>query len=222
MVLFYFFCTFGKIQNFNNMQNKLQELTDKLYSEGLSKGKQEAEELKAKAEAEAQEIIAKAEQEYEAILAKAKKESEDFKLKMDNEIKMVAKQALATVKNNIEEILTVTATEKPIKEALESKEFLGEIIKEAIAAFNPKAKDAVDLEILLPANRQKELENFIKTNFKNQLTSGVEFGYDKKFQNGFKIGPKGENYHISFTDKDFQNLLSQYFKPITRKFLFSE
>ena len=26
------------------MQNKLQELTDKLYNEGLSKGKQEAEE----------------------------------------------------------------------------------------------------------------------------------------------------------------------------------
>lgn len=31
------------------MQNKLQELTDKLYNEGLSKGKQEAEEMVAKA-----------------------------------------------------------------------------------------------------------------------------------------------------------------------------
>ena len=31
------------------MQNKLQELTDKLYNEGLSKGKQEGEELLAKA-----------------------------------------------------------------------------------------------------------------------------------------------------------------------------
>ena len=29
------------------MQNKLQELTDKLYNEGLSKGKKEAEDLKA-------------------------------------------------------------------------------------------------------------------------------------------------------------------------------
>ena len=31
------------------MQNKLQELTDRLYNEGLSKGKQEGEELLAKA-----------------------------------------------------------------------------------------------------------------------------------------------------------------------------
>lgn len=30
------------------MENKLQELTDKLYNEGLSKGKKEAEELKKK------------------------------------------------------------------------------------------------------------------------------------------------------------------------------
>ena len=31
------------------MQNKLQELTDKLYNEGLAKGKQEGEEILAKA-----------------------------------------------------------------------------------------------------------------------------------------------------------------------------
>ena len=35
------------------MQNKLQELTDRLYAEGLSKGKQEGEELVQKAKTEA-------------------------------------------------------------------------------------------------------------------------------------------------------------------------
>ncbi|MFA6758216.1 MAG: hypothetical protein WCR61_02705 [Bacteroidales bacterium] len=204
------------------MQNKLQELTEKLYSEGLSKGKQEAQELKAKAQKEAQEIIAKANQEYKNILEKAQKDANDFKLKIDNEIKMVAKQALATVKHNIEEILIVNATEKPIKETLNSKEFLGVIIKESIQAFSPSNSDAVDLEVLLPQNRKEELDSFIKNEFKNQMNSGVEFGYDKKFQTGFKIGPKGQSYHISFTDKDFQNLISQYLKPITREFLFTE
>lgn len=222
MALFLFFSIFDKIQNLCNMQNKLQELTEKLYSEGLSKGKQEAQELKAKAQKEAQEIIAKANQEYKNILEKAQKDANDFKLKIDNEIKMVAKQALATVKHNIEEILIVNATEKPIKEALNSKEFLGEIIKESIQAFSPNNSNAVDLEVLLPQSRKEELDSFIKNEFKNQMNSGVEFGYDKKFQTGFKIGPKGQSYHISFTDNDFQNLISQYLKPITRQFLFSE
>ena len=41
------------------MQNKLQELTDKLYNEGLQKGKQEAEQLKANAKNEAAQKISK-------------------------------------------------------------------------------------------------------------------------------------------------------------------
>ena len=45
------------------MQNKLQELTDRLYNEGLSKGKQEGEELLAKAKVQADEMIAKAQAE---------------------------------------------------------------------------------------------------------------------------------------------------------------
>ena len=39
------------------MQNKLQELTDRLYNEGLSKGKQEADQLLANAREEARQIV---------------------------------------------------------------------------------------------------------------------------------------------------------------------
>ena len=53
------------------MQNKLQELTDKLYNEGLSKGRQEGEELLAKARTQADEMIAKAQAEAERIIAAA-------------------------------------------------------------------------------------------------------------------------------------------------------
>ena len=45
------------------MDNKLQELTDKLYNEGLSKGKQEAEALKAAAAKESEQIISEARKE---------------------------------------------------------------------------------------------------------------------------------------------------------------
>ena len=204
------------------MQNKLQELTDKLYSEGLSKGKKEAEELKAKAKKEAEQIISKANQEYKEILEKAKKDAEDFRLKTENEIKMVARQSLATVKQNIENIIVTNATSTPIKEKMESKEFLGEIIREAVKAFNPGTNDAVTLEVLLPESKKEELDNFIKNNILNQFNKGVEFGFDKKTRSGFKIGAKGEGYHIVFSDEEFQSLVSQYLKPVTRQFLFNE
>lgn len=204
------------------MQNKLQELTSKLYAEGLSKGKKEAEDLKAKAKIEAEEIIAKAKDEYKEILKKANKDAHDYKVKIENEVRMVSRQTLATVKQNIEEVIVTKAVEKPVKEVLESKDFLGSVIKAAIEAFNPSKGEAATLEILLPEKMQAELDSFLKSEINRQLNSGVEVRFDKKLQNGFKIGPKEGGYHISFTDKDFQELLSQYLKPKTREYLFSE
>ncbi|MHC1778836.1 MAG: hypothetical protein AB9922_01190 [Bacteroidales bacterium] len=204
------------------MQNKLQELTEKLYSEGLSKGKADAEELIANAKKEAEEIITKAKEEYSRILESAKRDSNDFRIKIENEIRMVSRQTLAAVKQNIEEVVITKAIENPVKESVSSKEFLGTLIKSAISSFNPANNDAVTLEILLPESQKNELDNFIQKDILSQLNSGIELHYDKKIQSGFKIGPKGEGYHISFTDKDFQGLLSQYLKPKTREFLFSE
>lgn len=74
------------------MQNKLQELTDKLYKEGLSKGKQEGEEILAKAKDQAEEIIGKAKAEAEAIIAAAQKEAEDLRTKVTGDLKMAAGQ----------------------------------------------------------------------------------------------------------------------------------
>jgi V/A-type H+-transporting ATPase subunit E len=204
------------------MQNKLQELTSKLYAEGLSKGKKEAEELKAMAKTEAEEIIAKAKEEYKEILEKAKREAQDYKTKIENEVRMVSRQTLATVKQNIEEVIVVKAIEKPVKEALENKDFLGTVIKASIEAFNPAKGESASLEILLPEKLKNELDLFLKNDIQKQLNTGVEVKFDKKIQSGFKIGPKTGGYHISFTDKDFQELLSQYLKPKTREYLFSE
>ena len=52
--------------------DKLQELTQKLYDEGLAKGKQEGEAVLQKAVEEAGSIVKKAQEEAEAILAKAR------------------------------------------------------------------------------------------------------------------------------------------------------
>ncbi len=204
------------------MQNKLQELTEKLYSEGLSKGKADAEELIAKAKAEADEIIAKAKEEYNRVIESAKRDSNDLRVNLENEIRMVSRQTLAAVKQNLEELIITNAIGTPLKDLINSKEYLGTLIKAAVSAFNPSDSKAVTLEVLLPESKKEELDRYLKKEIITQLNSGVEFGYDKKIQSGFKIGPKEEGYHISFSDKDFQGLLSQYLKPRTREFLFSE
>jgi len=53
------------------MQNKLQELTEKIYQEGISKGTEEAERIISGARTESEKIIKGAEKERLAIIAGA-------------------------------------------------------------------------------------------------------------------------------------------------------
>ena len=201
------------------MQNKLQELTDKLYNEGLSKGKQEAEQMKANAKNEAAQIIAQAKEQAQEILAKAQSEAAELKSKTENDVKMASLQAFTAVKQQIESVITAKSL-APAKAAVAETEFLKEIVKAIVTAFNPQNSDSVALEIILPAEKQAELEQFAKEQLAKICSAGVDVQFSKGIQGGFKIAPKGEGYMLSFTDKDFENIIAEYLRPKTKELLF--
>ena len=201
------------------MQNKLQELTDKLYNEGLAKGKQEAEQLKANAKNEAAQIIAQAKEEAQQILAKAQNEAVELKAKSENDVKMASQQAFTAIKKQIEEVITAKSL-APVKEAVADTAFLKEIIKAIVAAFNPQNTDSVALDLILPLDKKEELDSFAKETLAKICTAGVDVQFSKGVQGGFKIAPKGEGYILSFTDKDFENIIAEYLRPKTKSLLF--
>ena len=200
------------------MQNKLQELTDKLYNEGLSKGKQEGEEILAKAKVQAEEIVAKAKAEAAAIVAAANKDAEDLKTKVQGDLKMAAAQSVAATKKDIETLVVAKMTETEVKSALTSAEFVKEVILAVAKGFT--TEDAADLEVVLPESLKKELEPFVTSELGKVLKGGVEATFTKKIAGGFTIGPKDGGYFISFTEETFNALISEYLRPATKKILF--
>ena len=52
------------------------------------------------------------------------------------------------------------------------------------------------------------------------LGAGVEASFSKKVSGGFRIGPKEGGYFVSFTDETFNELISEYLRPATKKLLF--
>ena len=200
------------------MQNKLQELTDKLYAEGLSKGKQEGEEILAKAKVQAEEIVAKAHAEAAAIVAAAKKDAEDLKTKVAGDVKMAASQSVAATKKDIETLVVAKMTEAEVKNALTSADFVKEVILAVAKGFN--TEEPVDLEVILPEALKKDLEGFVSKELAKVLKGNVEATFSKKIAGGFTIGPKDGSYFISFTDETFNALISEYLRPATKKLLF--
>lgn len=200
------------------MQNKLQELTDRLYNEGLSKGKQEGEELLAKAKVQAEEIVAKAQAEAAQIVAAAQKQAEDLKTKTASDVKMAAAQSLAATKKDIETLIVGKMTDEAVKKALSSADYVKELIKAVAEKFTTDGP--VELAVVLPEALKKELEPFVTNELSKTLGAGVEATFSKKVSGGFQIGPKEGGYFISFTDETFTELISEYLRPTTKKLLF--
>lgn len=200
------------------MQNKLQELTDKLYNEGLSKGKQEGEEILAKARAEADAVLEQARKEAEDIMAKARRQAEDMTVKVNGDLKMAAQQSIAATRNDIENIIVTKMTGKEVTKALTSAEFVKEVILAVAKGFN--AQESQDMQVVLPESLRKELEPFVAKELAEVLKSGVKAEFSKKVGGGFTIGPADGGWFISFTDETFNALISEYLRPATKKILF--
>lgn len=202
------------------MQNKLQELTDKLYNEGLSKGREEGEALLAKAKSQAADIVAEAEKKAAEIMTKAEKEAEAYKVKVAGDLKMAASQSVQATRKDIEDLVVFKMTGSATEKALSDEAFVKEVIRAVAEKFN--AETAMDLNLVLPETLKSSLEPFVKNELSAILKGQVNASFSKKIAGGFTIGPKDGSYFISLTDETFKELISEYLRPATRKLLFGE
>lgn len=199
------------------MSDKLQELTERLYQEGLSKGKEEGEQILAAAKAEALGIVSKAKEEAAGIVAEAEKEAEDLKSKVTSDLKMASAQCLQATKKDIEDLITFKISKE---EALSDPDFLKEIIKTVAEKFS--VQESADLALILPESLKDKLEPWVKGQLATELASKPDVAFSKKMAGGFTIGPKDGGYFISLSDETFNGIISEYLRPVTRKILFGE
>lgn len=200
------------------MQNKLQELTDKLYQEGLSKGQAEADRIVEKAKAEAEAAIAAAKAEAEAIKAEAEKEAEALKSKVASDLKMASEQCLQATKKDIENLLTSKLAGDAVSSSLSEAGFVKEIIKTVADKFS--SSESADMALVLPENLKAELEPWVSSELCAAVKGNVSASFSKKVNGGFTISPKDGSWFISFTDETFKELIGEYIRPVTRKLLF--
>lgn len=200
------------------MSNKLQELTDRLYNEGLSKGKEEGEILLFKARKEADEIIANARKQAEDIVTEAENRAAQLKEKAESDVKMASEQALMATKKDIENLLVNALCAEETEKVLSEEKFLKEIILAVAQKFSTQQSE--DISLVLPASLQSMLEPWVSTELKKALKKEISVNFSKKIKGGFSIGPQNGSWYISMSDESFKALISEYLRPVTKKLLF--
>ena len=197
---------------------KLQQLTDKLYQEGLEKGRAEADNLVATAKNEAQKIVAEAEARAAKIVADAESKAADIEKNAMTEISLAGKQAVAKIKAEIETLIVAKTTAEGVKKANLDAEFIKEMLLAVAKNWNNGAK--AELKALLPESKKAELGSAFDAAAKSLLAEGVEVGFSSEVKNGFKVGEKNGGYYISFSDESFEALLSGYLREKVAQLLF--
>ena len=200
------------------MSNKLKELTDRLYSEGLSKGKEQGELLVSEARSEAEKIIAQAKAQAEQIVQQAEKQAADLKAKAQSDVRMASEKSIQATRKEIETLMTSSICAPAVKDALTDKDFFKKVILEIASRFD--ATQSVDLSLVLPQSMQKDLEDWAQKELSSSLSKGVSVSFSKKIDSGLHIGPKDGSWFISFSGSSFEELISGYLSPVTRKLLF--
>lgn len=196
------------------MENKLQELTQKIYNEGVEKAGQEAAVIIENARKQAEELTSKARKESDDILKQAGLEAEEIKRNALSEARMSSKQAVSAIRQQIASLVTAKVVDAPVKAAISDKAFIGDLIIKAIENYNNNAA------LALPAADEKALEQYFGKRLEEVIKSGVDITFDDKINGGFRIGPKDNSFVISFTDEDFITFFRSFMRPRTINLLF--
>lgn len=202
------------------MENKLQQLTQKLYDEGLEKGRAEADRLVADAKAEAGKIISEARKQAADLVRQAETKASDVEKNTMTEISLAGKQAVARLKSEIAAMVVAKATGNGVKDAVVDPAFIREMLLTVARNWNGAAAGKVELRALLPEADRTKLEKAFAESANALLAEGIEVGYSKQVKSGFRVGAKDGGYYISFADSDIEALLGEYLREKVAEMLF--
>lgn len=191
------------------MNAKLQELTDKLYQEGVQKGQSEAEKILTDAKAQASKIIAEAKAEAENRLAEGQKKSDELRSNVQAELQMATRQCITSLKQQITGLIATKVASGAVAEALNSREFLAGVIQ-SVAKNWQTAEGTV---IQLPANLDADIRKFLETQISSALAGGVTVEYVKDIKTGFLIQPADGSYKVSFTEESITGFFKEFLRP---------
>ena len=189
------------------MDSKIQELTDKLLSEGVEKGKLEAEKIIASAKDESAAIIADAKKKADEIIAAAKKESESLNENTKSELKMYSAQALSALKTEVANVLTNNAVSEVVKQSVADKDFMNKFLLKLAEKWGAQE------DIVITAEDAEGLKAVFAKQAKSLLDKSVKIEGVHGQKALFTIEPADGSYKVNFGEEEFEDYFKSFLRP---------
>lgn len=187
------------------MSDRLKEISDQLYQDGILKAEKQAESIINKAELLAQQKIRDAQDESDKLLNKTKEDILKLNKISVHELQQCSNKIILNLKEEIEQLLFNTILRKASK-PLSDPERLIEIINLLMKSWQGSANTSISLKI--PKLLEKEICDSFESALKQELDQGLSFDTSIDLKDGFEIINTDDKYFIRFNEES----LSEFFK----------
>lgn len=193
---------------------KIQELTEKLYREGVEKGQAEASRIIEEAKQQASQILAEAREQAQGIEAQAQKKAAELNANTKSELKLYTGQAMSALKSEIANVLTNGVVEKAVADLTDSKDFLGQF---AVALASKWTEDE---PIVISSSEAESLKSYFAAHAKALLDKGVTIEKVSGKPTLLSISPADGSYKVNFGKEEFETYFKNFLRPQLVEMLF--
>ncbi|MEG0948548.1 MAG: hypothetical protein RR212_12845 [Bacteroidales bacterium] len=198
------------------MDKKIQELTDKIYKEGVEKGNAEAQQILADARKKAQQIEAEAQKEADRVRAEAQKNAEELKKNTISELQLYAGQSVEALKSEVATLITDKLTQAAVETAMSDKDFMQQVILALVSEWGKKE------ELVIETEDATVLTQYFEAKAKELLNKGVAIKQVNGLKTDFAVSPADGSYKVTFGEAEFVNYFKEFLRPQLVELLFAK
>lgn len=190
------------------MSQQIQELIDKIKTEGVQQAEEKAKEVEQQTKVQAERIIDDAKARAEQLVLKAKEEQSKLQEAVRASLKQAARDMLLDLRKEIEAILKRIVTNE-VKQVL-APEDLAKLINEVAKGFLSKESDVKDLSLIVSSSDLKKLKDGFMEKLKEGIKQPMTFQSADDIDGGFTISFDDGKSFFDFTDVSLVDYLSNY------------
>jgi V/A-type H+-transporting ATPase subunit E len=196
------------------MDTKIQELTDKIYREGVEKGNEEANRIVTDANQQKLTIINEAEAEAKRIIGAAEKQAAELKKNTEAELKLFAAQSIETLKSEVANLITGDVVSANVKAVAADKAYMQKVILEIAKEW------AKNEGLTIQTSDAAALSSYFEANAKDLLNKGVKIERINGKASSFSIVPADGSYKVAFGEDEFISYFKEFLRPQLVELLF--
>lgn len=198
------------------MEIKLENLIEKIKTQGVAQAVRLSGEIESKAKQDARKIIEDARIQAQSILENAKQEANKAQANVTAALQQTARDVALAVKEQIalmfENILNYDLS------GVLSNEFVKEMIIKIVENWASDKENI--LEVVVSEKDKENLQDLLFSKFKDKLKTTVEIKVSPNIDKGFRIGVKGKDLHYDFTQESILEVFKVFLSPAVKKILF--